>query len=101
MAAIVAHLSGPFTWIFGPLAVFIMVRPEQTYARTQAMEALNYQVMWTLPVLICLVLMFLLIGFLLLIPLALLELAGMVMAVLSVSRGEPFRYPVNLRIFSA
>lgn len=96
----------PFFWtgsfllpwrILGPLALLLVKGNDADLIKTQAREALNFQLSLTLYWLVTFVLMFLLVGFLLVLPLAFFEVVCVVRAAVKASEGQPMRYPLTIR----
>jgi uncharacterized protein len=71
---------------------------EMEFVATEAEEALNFQITMLIAFLICWVLVFVLIGFLLMALVAIADLILVIMAAVSASKGEPYRYPFALRL---
>lgn len=99
-----AHLSAligfiiPFGSILGPLVIWLTKGKEIEFVGTEAKEALNFQITMALAFLVSWLLVFVLIGFLLLALLAIAELILIIMAAISASKGQPYRYPFALRL---
>ena len=95
--AVLAHLGFVFGWFIMPLAVYRIER-DHPYLRHHAAEALNFQILVTLAVLVSIPLMAVGVGFVtLLVALAADVVLGVVAAVRA-ARGVWWRYPVNLRL---
>lgn len=99
-----AHLSAligfviPFGSIIGPLVIWLTKGKEMEFVGTEAKEALNFQITMLIAFLISWVLVFVLIGFLLMALLAIADLILVIMAAISASKGQPYRYPFALRL---
>jgi uncharacterized protein len=99
-----AHLSAligfiiPFGSIIGPLVIWLTKGKELEFVGTEAKEALNFQITMLIAFLICWVLVFVLIGFLLMALVAIADLILVIMAAVSASKGQPYRYPFALRL---
>lgn len=102
--AMFAHLSAllgflvPFGSIVGPLLIWQTKGKEIAFVSEEAKEALNFQITMFIAFLISAVLMFVLIGFLLMGVLAIADLVLIIMAGISASKGQPYRYPFTLRL---
>ncbi len=89
-AAAAAHLLGAVTWVVGPLVMVIATaKDSQSFARSQAIEALNFQLS------------------LLIITIVTLGIGGVLWAVawifsivaaVNAANGHPFRYPFSIRL---
>ncbi len=99
-----AHLSAligfiiPFGSIIGPLVIWLTKGKEFAFVGTEAKEALNFQITMAIAFLISWVLVFVLIGFLLMALLAIADLILVIIAAISASKGQPYRYPFALRL---
>jgi uncharacterized protein len=102
--AMFAHLSAlagfiiPFGNILGPLIIWLTKGKEIEFVGTEAKEALNFQITVFFIAIVGWVLVFVLIGFLVLALLALADVILVVLAAISASKGEPYRYPFTLRL---
>jgi uncharacterized protein len=99
-----AHLSAligfiiPFGNVIGPLVIWLTKGKEIEFVATEAKEALNFQITMLLAFIVAWVLVFILIGFLLMALLAIADLILVIMAAISASKGQPYRYPFALRL---
>lgn len=99
-----AHLSAligfiiPFGNVIGPLVIWLTKGKEIEFVGTEAKEALNFQITMLLAFVVAWVLVFILIGFLLMALLAIADLILVIMAAISASKGQPYRYPFALRL---
>ncbi|MDP9861354.1 MULTISPECIES: DUF4870 domain-containing protein [Streptosporangium] len=98
--AMLAHLLGLLTSFVGPLVLYLVKKDESPYVRSQAAEALNFQLTLMIAYFVSWVLAFVLIGFLLIFVLWIGSLALMIMAAVAANRGESYRYPMNIRFVS-
>ena len=99
-----AHLSAlvgfiiPFGSIIGPLVILLTKGKEIEFVGTEAREALNFQITVLLAFIVAWVLVFVLVGFLLMALLAVADLVLVILAAVSASKGQPYRYPFALRL---
>lgn len=99
-----AHLSAllgflvPFGSIVGPLLIWQLKGKENAFVSDEAKEALNFQITMFIGFLISAVLIFVLVGFLLMAVLAIADLVLIIIAAISASKGQPYRYPFTLRL---
>jgi uncharacterized protein len=96
--AVLAHVLGIFTGFLGPLVLYLVAKPGQPYAKHHAAESLNFQIMLTIAWVVTFALMFVLIGLLIAPVLWIGSLVLEIMAAAAASRGDWYRYPVNLRL---
>ena len=96
--ALLAHLSYFAFLIVGPLVIMFTRARRSGFVRDQVVEALNLHISLAILAAVCIVL------YLLIVPLIVLGVALLIGAVLAVfgavaaSRGEAYRYPLNLRL---
>ncbi len=98
--ATVTHLGGTvFSFVPG-LLVWILKKDENAYLSEQAKEALNFQISVLIGYLIAGVLAWVLIGFILMPLIWLLNVVFCIIAAISTSKGETYRYPLCLRLIN-
>ncbi len=105
--ALLAHLLGCVGAIFGsvfgfagPLIIWLTQKDKSVFVEQQAKEALNFQITMLLAMVVCTILMFASCGVLfpiLFVPMVLQIVLGII-ATMSVSNGNAYRYPVNIRL---
>lgn len=98
--AVLSHVLGIFTGFLGPLIIFLMAKPDQPYAKHHAAESLNFQITLMLASIVTIALCFVLIGFVLLPVVVIGAFVLEILAAVAASRGEWYRYPVNIRMVS-
>lgn len=113
--AMIAHLSAFAALVvglavLGPLVVWLLKREDHPFVEQHAREALNFQLTWLVggfvAGIVAFVLFFATLGFgvLVIVPFALV-LGGLwvwwtIRAAMAASRGEPYRYPLTVRLVS-
>lgn len=98
--ATITHLGGTvFSFIPG-LLVWILKKDDSAYIADQAKEALNFQITVLIASFIAGILIWLLIGFILLPIIWLLNIVFCIIAAISSSKGELYRYPICLRLIN-
>ena len=98
--ATVTHLGGTvFSFVPG-LLVWILKKDDSTYLADQAKEALNFQISVLIAYFIAGILVWLLVGFILLPLIWLLNIVFCIIAAISTSKGETYRYPLCLRLIN-
>lgn len=102
--AMICHFAGlagsfapPFN-IFAPLFVWLLKRGELPYVEEQGKEVVNFHLSMTIYGVVAYLLMIVLIGFVLLAVICLLVLVFGVIGSVKASNGEPFRYPLTIRL---
>jgi len=98
--ATITHLGGTvFSFVPG-LLVWILKKDDSAYLVDQAKEALNFQISVLIAYFISGILVWLLIGFLLIPLIWLLNVVFCIIAAISSSKGETYRYPFCLRLIN-
>ncbi len=98
--AVITHITGIFFSIFPGLIVWLLKKDESPYISEQAREALNFQISLLIAYFITGVLAFILIGFLLFPLIWLANAVFSIIAAVTVSKGESYRYPLSLRLIN-
>jgi len=105
--AMLAHLLAlsqlvgvPFGHILGPLVIWLLKKEEFPFVNDQGKEALNFQISFTIYLLISIVLCFVLVGFLALAALGVVWVIFTIVAAVSASDGKAYRYPLTIRFIS-
>jgi len=98
--ATITHLGGILFSFIPSLIVFLLKKDDSEYIRVQAREALNFQITLLLAQFVAYVLIFVLVGFLLLGFIWLFNIVICIMAAISSSKGENYRYPFTLRLIN-
>jgi len=100
----VAHLSSVAgVWLFffgavGPLVVLLIQGQRSAFVRAQAVEALNFNLSVLIYSIVAWILVFVLVGIPIVIALGVFWLVLTVIATVKVSNGEPYRYPLTIRM---
>lgn len=95
-----AGLVVPFGNILGPLVIWLVKKDTMPFAADQAKEALNFNITWTIAMLVSAALVLVLIGIPLLAALTIAWLVLTIVAAVKASSGERYRYPLTLRLVS-
>jgi hypothetical protein len=98
--ATLAHLSGLVLSIIGPLVIYLLMKDRGRFVRSQALEALNFQITVLIAVIVSSALIFVLIGLVLLPIVGVAAFVLMILAGIAANRGEEYRYPLTLRLVS-
>lgn len=99
-----AHLAGfgsfivPFGNIIGPLVVWLLKKDESEYIADQAKEALNFQISFTIYLLVSFLFFWLL--FIPTIILGIVWFVQMIVALVKSGEGEVYSYPFTIRFVS-
>lgn len=98
--ATITHLAGTVFSFVPALIVWLLKKNDSEYLAFQAKEALNFQITILIAQLVAGVLVWILIGFLLLPIIWLLNIVLCIIAAISTSKGETYRYPFTLRLIN-
>ena len=96
--ALLAHASIPFLGFAGPLVVYLVFKDRSRWLSQNAVEALNFSILYTIVVTACSLLSVILIGALLLPVVFTGALVFAILAAVAANRHELYRYPVNWRL---
>ena len=96
--AMLSHLLGFFTSFFAPLIIWLLKKDEEPFVDQQAKEALNFQITILLAMCAAALLSIICVGIPLLIVIPILDLIFCIIAAVKSSDGQPYRYPVCLRL---
>jgi uncharacterized Tic20 family protein len=100
MWATLAHLSGLVLSIVGPLVIYLLMKDRGRFVRSQALEALNFQITVLIALMVSGALILILIGLFLLPIVAVAAVVLMILAAIAANRGEEYHYPLTLRLVS-
>lgn len=98
--AVLTHLGGIFFSFLPGLVVWLLKKDDSPYIGEQAREALNFQISVLLAYLVSYLLVFILIGFALLAVIWIANIVLCILAAVSTSKGESYRYPFSLRLIN-
>ncbi len=100
--AMLCHLSSfagyffPFGGILGPLICWLSKKDESQWVNFNGKQALNFQLSILLYMVLAIPLIFIIVGIPILVFLGFLEVICVVIASVKASKGEEFRYPLNI-----
>lgn len=98
--ATVTHLGGTVFSFIPALVVWILKKDDSAYLNDQAKEALNFQITMLIAQFVAGILVWVLIGFILIPILWLANVVLCIIAAISTSKGETYRYPLCLRLIN-
>ncbi|MBJ7259032.1 MAG: DUF4870 domain-containing protein [Chthoniobacterales bacterium] len=103
--AIALHLSGfagfllpSLGQILAPLVIWLIKRPESAYLDRVGKDVLNFQISYTIYVVVAGILCWFCIGFLVLPVILVVWIVLMVVAAVKTSNGEEYKYPFTIRL---
>ncbi|ELY46644.1 zinc ribbon domain-containing protein [Natronorubrum sulfidifaciens] len=91
--AAITHILGLLTWVIGPLIV--LVATEDEFVEENARNALNWQIMFSIYMLLSFVLTFVLIGLVFLFLVPIVDLIVCIVAAVKANDGEAWKYPAT------
>jgi uncharacterized protein len=94
--ALMAHLGGIFFGFVAPLIIYL-VKSDDTFAKEEAKEALNFQIMIAIALTVGTMLIIVLIGLLIVPAIIIANVVFSIMAAVSVNDGKSYKYPVTIR----
>lgn len=98
--ATITHLGGIVFSFIPALIVWLLKKDENAYLTEQSKEALNFQITVLLAQFIAGILVWLLIGIVLIPIIWLINIVLCIIAAISASKGEFYRYPLTLRLIN-
>ncbi len=98
--ATVTHLGGTVFSFIPALIVWVLKKDDSEYISSQAREALNFQITVLIAQFIAGVLALILIGFVFMGIIWLANIVLCIIAAISTSKGETYRYPLTLRLIN-
>ena len=98
--ATVTHLAGTVFSFIPSLIVWVLKKDDSEYISSQAKEALNFQITVLIAQFVAGVLALILIGFVFMGIIWLANIVLCIIAAISTSKGETYRYPLTLRFIN-
>lgn len=101
--AVLCHLFGllglivPPGNVVGPLLIWLLKKDEHAFIEDQGREALNFQITFTIALMVSVFLALVYIGLFLLAILGVADLILIIVASSAASRGENYRYPFSIK----
>lgn len=95
-ASALAGFFVPFGNVLGPLLVWAIKREESRFVNENGTAALNFQISWTIWMVLALASLLVLVGFVLVPVVALAWLVLVVLAIVEASEGSVYEYPLTL-----
>jgi uncharacterized Tic20 family protein len=95
--AMLCHLLAIFTGFLGPLIIWLIKKDDTPFVDDQGKEALNFQITVLIAIIISGFLFVLCIGPFVMMGVGITNLVFCILAAVKASKGEAYRYPVNIR----
>jgi len=98
--ALIAHFGGIIAWFVAPLVALLVKGNESPTVRAHAVEALNFQITWSVAMLISLILAICSFGILSFLPFIpwIVIIVFSVIAGMKANEGQLYKYPVSVRL---
>jgi uncharacterized Tic20 family protein len=96
--AVLAHLSFFVLGLIAPLVILLTSGERSPFIRGHAAEALNFHITVLIASVVSFALIFVVVGIFLLPAVLIAAAVFSVLAAVAAGRGQPYRYPVNLRL---
>lgn len=100
LLGILAHVLTFFTWIFGPLVIYLLKKDESLYVRDHARESLNFQLTLIIYYIIAFILVFVIIGIFAFMVIGFFQLVLVIVATIKAADNKLYRYPFTIRFIS-
>jgi len=103
MLAHLSALAGLFVGgliFLGPLLVYLVKKDEHPFIAAESREALNFNLSVFIYIIVSAILIILVVGLLLLPAVAIAWLILTIIAAVRANNGEPYRYPLTIRLVS-
>lgn len=98
--ATITHLAGTVFSFVPALLIWALKKDDSAYISNQAKEALNFQITVLMAQFVAGILAFILIGFVFMLIIWLANVVLCIIAAISTSKGEQYRYPLTLRLIN-
>jgi uncharacterized Tic20 family protein len=95
--AMLCHLLAIFTGFLGPLIIWLIKKDETPFVDDQGKEALNFQLTVLIAMVVSGFLFVICIGPFVMMGVGIANLVFCILAAVKTSKGEAYRYPVNIR----
>jgi uncharacterized Tic20 family protein len=98
--SLLAHIGGPVVGFVAPLVIFLIYKDRDGFVRYNSLEALNFQIFLAIAYVVSMITMFVGVGFLLFFAVWICSIVFAIQGAIAANRGQPYRYPVSLRLVS-
>lgn len=95
--AMLCHILAIFTGFLGPLIIWLIKKDDSPFVDHHGKEALNFQLTVLIAMVASGLLVLACVGFFLIPVIGIVDLVLCIMAAVKASRGEEYRYPINIR----
>lgn len=98
--SLLAHIGGPVVGFVAPLVIFLIYKDRDGFVRYNSLEALNFQIFLAIAYVVSMITMLVGVGFLLFFAVWICSIVFAIQGAIAANRGQPYRYPVSLRLVS-
>ena len=99
LAALSLFIGVPFGNVVGPLIIYLIKKDEFEFVNDQGKEVLNFQITWSLILLVSAILIFVGIGILLLVGFGIAWFVLVIVGTVAANNGQYYRYPFTFKFF--
>lgn len=99
LLALSIFIGIPFGNVIGPLIVYLIKKDEYEFVAEQGREVLNFQITWSLILIVSAILIVVGIGLVMLIAFGIVWLVLVILGTVSASNGTPYKYPFTIEFF--
>ncbi len=96
LAALAAFII-PLGNVIGPLIIYLIKKDEYEFVADQGVEVLNFQITWSIILIVSGILVLAVVGIFMLIGFGIAWLILVILGISKASRGEHHRYPMTIR----
>ncbi len=96
LLALSLFIGIPFGNVIGPLIIYLVKKDEYEFVKEQGREVLNFQITWSLILIISTILIVLGIGILMLIAFGIAWLVLVIVGTVTASNGNSYKYPFTI-----
>lgn len=100
LAAFAALIGIPLGNVIGPLIIYLIKRDEYEFVAQQGKEVINFQITWTLILILSAILIFVGIGVLMLIGFGIAWFILVIVGAVAASNGQYYKYPLSFRFLN-
>ena len=90
----------PFGNVIGPLVIYLIKKDQYEFVAEQGKEVLNFQITWSIILVVSTILIFVGIGLVLLIGFGIAWLILVILGSLAANNGQYYKYPLTIRFLN-
>ena len=100
LAALATLIGIPLGNVIGPLIIYLIKKDEYEFVNETGKEVLNFQITWTIILIVSTIFIIVGIGFLLLIGFGIAWLILVIMGTVAANNGQYYKYPLTIKFFN-